>query len=134
MLNLEFRLKKKDETRNYLLEEIKQNDLMSKKHKKTCKYLNHVEHWPFLASPVTTCVLISAFASLVCAPIGMTCSAVGKKNCAIPAGIKKYKLIIKKNKKKHNKIALLGKTKLDTVEVLISRVLIDSFISHNEFF
>ena len=29
---------------------------------------------------------------------------------------------------------LLGKTKLDTIEVLISNSLIDSFISHDEFF
>ena len=34
---LEFRLKKVDETRNYLTEEIKHNDLMSEKHKKICK-------------------------------------------------------------------------------------------------
>ena len=31
---LEFRLKNIDETRNYLLEEIKQNELMSKNHNK----------------------------------------------------------------------------------------------------
>ena len=33
--SLEFRLKKIDETRSYLVEEIKHNDLMSEKHKKT---------------------------------------------------------------------------------------------------
>ena len=33
-ISQDFRLKKMDETRNYLLEEITQNDLMSKKHKK----------------------------------------------------------------------------------------------------
>ena len=35
MSSLEFRLKKIDETRNYFLEEVKYNDLMSEKHKKT---------------------------------------------------------------------------------------------------
>ena len=39
--SLEFRLRKIDETRNYLLEEIKHN-LMSEKYKKTCKYLNYL--------------------------------------------------------------------------------------------
>ena len=34
MASLDFRLKK-HETRNYLLEEIKQNELMSEKHKKS---------------------------------------------------------------------------------------------------
>ena len=46
---------------------------------------------------------------------------------------KKYQSIIKKKKKKHDKIVLLGKAKLDTMEVLISRSLINSYISHDEF-
>ena len=37
-------LKNLDETRNYLIEEINQNELMSKKHKKLYKVLNYIEH------------------------------------------------------------------------------------------
>ena len=33
-------------------------------------------------------------------------------------GIKKYKSIIKKKEKKHDKLVLLGKDKLNTIEVL----------------
>ena len=33
MASLEFRLKKIDETRNYLIEDIKHNDLMNEKYK-----------------------------------------------------------------------------------------------------
>ena len=51
---------------------------------------------------------------------------------AITAGIKKYKSIIKK-KKNHDKIVLLEKDKLNTIEVLISKALIDSYISHDKF-
>ena len=47
-------------------------------------------------------------------------------------GIKKYKSIIKK-KKKHDKIVLLAKYKLNTVEVLISKALIDSVIRYDEY-
>ena len=36
-INQEFRLKKIDEVRNYLIKEINQNKLMSKKHKKFVK-------------------------------------------------------------------------------------------------
>ena len=36
--SLQFRLKKIDETRNYVLDEIKHIGLMSEKFKKTCKY------------------------------------------------------------------------------------------------
>ena len=100
---------------------------MSEKYKKTCKYLNYVQHLIILASMVTGCISISAFASLVYVPVGITSSAVGIKICAITAGIKKHKSIIKKKKKKkkHDKIVLLGKHKLNTIEVLISKSLID---------
>ena len=45
-LSQEFRLKNIDETINYFLEEIKQNELMSRKHKKVCATL-------ILASTIT---------------------------------------------------------------------------------
>ena len=41
----EFRLKNIDETRNYFREEIKQNELMNKRHKKVCTTLNYIEHF-----------------------------------------------------------------------------------------
>ena len=106
---------------------------MSEKYKKICKYLNYVEHCLIIASTVTDYVSISEFASLICVPAGVTSSAVGIKICAITAAIKKYKSIIKK-KKKHDKIVLIGKNKLNTIEVFISKALIDSYTSHDEFF
>ena len=107
---------------------------MSEKYKKICKYLNYVKHLLILVSTVTGCVSVAAFPSLVPIPVGITSSAKGIKNCTITAGIKKYKSIIKKNKKKHNKLLLLGKDKLNTIEFLSSKTLIDSYISHNGFF
>ena len=83
--SLDCRLRKLDETRNYLLDDIKHNDLMSEKYKKTCKYLNYVEHLPILASTVTGYVSISAFSSLVCVPVGIVSCAVGINICAIIA-------------------------------------------------
>ena len=65
-----------DETRGYLIEEMKQNELISKKHKKVCKVLNYVEHLVILVSTVTESISISAFASLVGIPIGTASSAV----------------------------------------------------------
>ena len=132
-MNKEFRLKKIDEIRNYLIEEINRNELMSKKHKKPCRVLNYIDHSFIVISTITGCVSISAFASLVGIPIGITSYSIGLKICAITVGIKKYKSIIKKKKKKHDKIVLLAKSKLNSIEVLISKALIDSNISHDEF-
>ena len=44
-----------------------------------------------------------------------------------------YQSIIKKKKKKHGKIVLLAKSELNRIEVSVSKVLLDSDISYNEF-
>ena len=49
------------------------------------------------------------------------------------AEIKKDKSIIKKNKNKPDKIILLAKSKLNSIEVLISQAIIYSNISHDKF-
>ena len=82
---------------------------MSRKYKMIGKYLNHVEDLLILASKVTGCVSISAFASLVAIPVGISSTAVEIKVSAITGGTKMYKSIIKKKKKKHDKIVLLGR-------------------------
>ena len=95
--------------------------------------MNYTEHLLILISTVTGGVSISAFASLVGIPIRITSSAIGLEICAITAGIKKYKSIIKKKKKKHDKIVLFAQSKLNSIEVLISKALVDSNISHDKF-
>ena len=59
-------------------------------------------------------------------------SAIGVKTCVITAWIKNCKSINKKKRKKHDKIVFLVKSKLNSIEVLISKTLIDSKISHDE--
>ena len=76
-INQEFRLKKIDEIKNYSIEEIYQNKLMSKKHKKVWRVLNYVDHSLIVISTIIVCVSISAFASLVSIPIGITSPAIG---------------------------------------------------------
>ena len=51
--------------RNYLIEEIIQNELISEKHKMICTTLNYIEHFLVVASTITGYVSISAFASLI---------------------------------------------------------------------
>ena len=92
----EFRLKNIDETRNYFLEEIGQDELMSRKHKKVCTTLNYMEHCLILAPAITGCISISAFASLLGIPTEIASCAVGVNTCSTAAGIKKYKSVIKK--------------------------------------
>ena len=89
-ISQEFRLENIDGTRNYFIEEINQNDLMSKNHKKVCTALNYIEHLLILASVATGCVSIPAVATLVAIPIGIASSAVIFKIYANTARMKKY--------------------------------------------
>ena len=61
------------------LKQIKDNELINKKHKKTCKTLNYVEQLLILVPIFASCVSISPFTSLVCIPLGITCSVFGLK-------------------------------------------------------
>ena len=109
MASLDFGLKNIDERRKYISEEIKDTELMSKKHKKECKALNFFEHFLFYISAVNGCVIISAFASLIGVPVGIAGSAVGIRISAITAGIKKYKSVIKKKNKKARSYSVISK-------------------------
>ena len=74
-----------------LLQKIKHNDLMSEKHKKTCKYLNYVEHW--LIS-FNFCIWFISLCSC------WYCKFYSRnKNLHNHLQKLKYKSIIKKNKK-----------------------------------
>ena len=106
-MSQEFRLKNIDQRRNYFLDEIKQNELISKKHKKVYTPLNYIEHFHILGSTITGCISISAFASLLGTPGGITSSGIGVIVCVITVGIKNYKSIVKKKKKKHDKMVFL---------------------------
>ena len=103
---------------------------MIKKHKKVYKISNHTEHFLILAPANTGCVSTSAFGSLLGIPLGITSFVIGLKICVTTAAIKKYKSIVKEKIKKHDKIVFLAKNKLNCIEVLISNILIDSYISH----
>ena len=67
----------------------------------------------------------SAFFSLLSIHTGITSSAIWLKIFAIVAGIKKYKSLIEKNKKNYDKVVLLVNSKLNSIEIKISKASID---------
>ena len=52
---------------------------------------------------------------------------------SLTTGIVKLLNVTRRKKKKHNKIVMLAKSKLDSIETLMSQALIDLDISHEEF-
>ena len=78
-------------------------------------------------------VSIASYASVVGIPAGITDASLNLV-FTLGTGISKALLnLTKKRKKKHNKIIVFGKNKLNTIDTLLSSALNDSKISHEEF-
>ena len=79
-------------------------------------------------------VSIISFTSVFGVPIGIA-SSIFSLIFSLTTGIVKTLLSItrKKKKKKHDKILMLAKSRLNSIETLISQALIDMEISHEEF-
>ena len=98
---------------------------MNNKHQKYCRTLNFIDHSLIVTSTFTGNVSFSFISGI---PIGITSSAIGLKVCIMTVGIKSICLEIKREKK-HHKMKLLAESNLNSIEVLISKALIDSNIS-----
>ena len=85
-------------------------------------------------SATTGGVSIISFTSIIGAPVGIA-SASFTLIFSQTTGIVKKLLNItrKKKKKKHDKILMLAKSKLNSIDTLIYQALIDMDISHEEF-
>ena len=84
-----------------------------------------------LLSATTGTVSICSFTSIAGAPVGIASASF---LFSLTTGItKKLLKITRKTKKKHDKILMLAKSKLNSIETLISQALIDMEISHEEF-
>ena len=104
---------------------------MNNKRKTICATLNYIVYFLILGSTVTRRISISVFDSLLGIPIKITSSAIGLKNWATTEVSEKHESIIKKKNRKHIKTALLATSKLNNIETLISKALINSSINHD---
>ena len=93
-------MKEKQVSQEFRLKDIylKMNWWVESTKGKVCITLSYIEHFLILASAVTGCILISAFAPLLSISIGFTCSAIRFKICTIAAGIKKHESMRKRKR------------------------------------
>ena len=118
---------------NYFDEEINQGKLCSKKLNKDLTVFDYIDKILIALSQTSGGVSIISFTSVAGAPVGIE-SASFTLNFSLTTGIIKKLLGTTRNKnKKHDKILMLAKSKLNSVETLISQALIDMEISHEEF-
>ena len=130
--NQQFRLNKIIEIEDYFIAEIKERDLMSKK---LSKYISFFDYFgkSLLVLSVTSCgVSIASFATVIGAPIGITSASLNLAFSLCTGLVKKLLKATINKKKKHNKIFMLVRSKLNSIESKISEG-INHHISHEDF-
>ena len=119
--------------KDYFVAEIKEIELMSKRLSKYIASFEYFDKSLIVLSVTTGSISIASFATVIGAPVGIV-SASFTLAFSISTGIIKKLLKTTRNKKKkHNKIVMLARNKLNSIESKISEVLINNEISHEDF-
>ena len=116
----QFRLNKINEAKDYFVAEIKQTELISKRLSKCIAYFDYFVELLIALSVTTGSISIASFATVIGAPVGMM-NASFSFAFSISTGIVKKLLKTTRNeKKKRNKIAMVARSKLSSIESKIS--------------
>ena len=128
-----FRLDERNKTENNFHQEINQRKSCSKKLSKYAAAFYYIDKILIVLNATSGGVSIISFASVVGAPVGITGASFTLIFSLTTGIIKKLMSTVRSKKKKHDKILMLAKSKLSSIEALVSQALIDMEISHEEF-
>ena len=124
------RLDETSKIKNYFHEKSNQRKSCSKKLSKYVAAFDPIDKILIVLSATTGGVRICSFTSVVAAPVEIA-SAIFTLIFSLTTGIvKKLLSTVRNKKKKHEKIFMSAKSKLNSIETLISQALIDMEISH----
>ena len=127
------RLDKITEIESYFHQEINQRKLCSKKFSKYVVALDYIDKILIVLGATSGGVSIISFTSVVGTPVGIVSASFTLIFSLTTGIIKKLLSIARNKKKKYDKILMLAKSKLNSIETQISQALIDMEISHEEF-
>ena len=128
-----FRLNKINEIKDYFVAEIKERELMSKRLSKYIAFCDYFDKSLIVLSATSGSISIASFATVIGTTVGIA-SASLSLTFSLSTGIVRKLLKKTQNKKeKHNKIIMLARSKLNSIESKVSETLINSELSHEEF-
>ena len=128
-----FRLDEISKIEYYFTEEINQRKSCSQKLTKYVTTFDYIDKLLIVLSETTGGISIVSFTSIIIAPVGIASASFISIFSLTTGIIKKILIYSRKRKKKHNKILMLTKSKLNSTDTLISKALIDMDISHEKF-
>ena len=129
----QFRLNKINEIKDYFVAEIKERELMSKRLSKYIASFDYFDKSLIVLSVTTGSISIASFATVIGAPVGIISASFSLAFSISTGIIKKLLKTTRNKKKKHNKIVMLARSKLNSIESKISKALMDNEISHEDF-
>ena len=103
---------------------------MSKKLSKYIAAFDYIEKTLTFLSAASGGVSIISFTSVIGVPAGLASASFTLIFSLTTGIIKKLLKVTRKKKKKHKKAVMLAKSKLNSIETLMSHALIDLDISH----
>ena len=128
-----FRLNKINEINNYFVAEVKERELISKMLSIYIASFKYFDKSLIVLSVTSSINSITSFVTVIAPLIGIE-SASFSLSFSILTGIVKKLLKARQNKnKKHNKIVMLARSKLNSIESKIYEALINNEISHEDF-
>ena len=129
----QFRLNKINEVKDYFIAEIKERELMSKRLSKYIASFDYSDKSLIVLSVATGIIYIASFATVIGVPVGIMSA-----NCSLAFSIttgfvKKFLKTTRNKQKKYNKIVMLARSKLNSIESKISEALINNEINCEDF-
>ena len=128
-----FRLDEINKIKDYLNSEIKERKDITKKISKYTVAFDYADKLFITLSASFGTLSIASHATIVGIPVGIAGATLTLIFTVTNGVVKKLLNVTRKKKKKHNKIIALARSKLNIIETLISQVLTDFDISHEEF-
>ena len=128
-----FRLNEINKIKNYFSSEIQERRTMSKKLSKYIAVFDYIDKTLVALSATSGGISIISFTSDIGVPAGIASASFTLIFSVTTGVIKKLLTITRDKKKKHNKIIMLPKSKLNSIETLMSQALIDLDINHEDF-
>ena len=115
-----FRLDEINKIENYFHQEINQRKSCSKKLSKYVAVFDYIDQALIVLSATSSGVSIISFTSIIGAPVGIASASFTLIFSLTTGIIKKLLSITRNKKKKHDKILMLAKSKLNSIEALVS--------------
>ena len=130
----QFRRNKINEIKDYFIAEIRERELMSKNLSNYIASFKYFDKSLIVLSVATGSISIASFATVIGAPVGIMSASCSLAFSITTGFVKKFLKTIRNKKKKHNKIAMLARSKLNSIESQISEALINNEIRHEDFY